>query len=65
MQEELADIWKENLLEDIEAGDVQFTSVRDFLAELKKEFEGGNNESAKVIELKKIEQGGKIIEEFV
>ena len=53
------------MLEDIEAGDVQFTSVRDFLAELKKEFEGGNNEPAKVIELKKIEQGGKIMEEFV
>ena len=44
---------------------MQFASARDFLAELKKEFEGGNNESAKVTELKRIEQGGKIMKEFV
>jgi len=35
------------------------------LAELKKEFEEGNNELAKVTELKKIEQERKIIGEFV
>ena len=49
----------------MEAEDVQFASARDFLAELKKEFEEGNNELAKVTELKKIEQERKIIGKFV
>ena len=35
------------------------------MAEIKKEFGGGDKESVKVAELKKIEQGGRTIEEFV
>jgi len=35
------------------------------LADLKKEFGGGDDETMKVAELKKIKQGNKIIEEFV
>ena len=38
MQEELVDIWKENLLEDLETGEAEFGSVEEFLLELKKEF---------------------------
>ena len=45
------------MLEDLEAGD--------FLAELKKEFEEEDEESVKVTELKRMEQGGRTIEEFV
>ena len=37
----------------------------EFLAEIKKEFGGGDEESVKVAELKKIEQGGRTMEEFV
>jgi len=32
---------------------------------LKKEFGGGEEESVKVVELRKLEQGGKMMEEFV
>ena len=37
----------------------------EFLAEIKKEFGGGNEESIKVAELKRIEQEERTIEEFV
>ena len=60
-----ADIWKENILEKLEAGEIKFESVGEFLAEIKKEFGGGDKESVKVAELKKIEQGGRTMEEFV
>jgi len=39
--------------------------VGEFLAEIKKEFRGGDEELLKVAELKRIEQGGRIMEEFV
>ena len=35
------------------------------MAEIKKEFGGGDKKSVKVAELKKIEQEGKTMEEFV
>ena len=57
-------MWKKNLLEDLEIEKVEFESVGNFLLELKKEFRKGD-EVVKVAELKRIEQGGKTIEEFV
>jgi len=41
----LADIWKENVLEDLEAEKVEYKSAGEFLAEIKKEFGGGDEES--------------------
>ena len=52
-----ADVWKENALEELEAGE--------FLAKIRREFSGGEEESVKAVELRKMEQGGKIMEEFV
>jgi len=60
-----ADIWKKNVMEELEAGEIEFESAGEFLAEIKKEFGGGDEESVKVAELKKIEQGGRTMEEFV
>ena len=60
-----ADIWKENIMEELKAGEVEFESVGEFLAEIKREFREGDEESVKVAELKKIEQGGRTMEEFV
>jgi len=60
MQGGSADIWKENVIEEIE-----FESVGEFLAEIRKEFGGEDEESVKVVELKKIEQRGRTIKEFV
>ena len=55
MQGGSADVWKKNILEDLEAGKVEYESAREFLAELKKEFGGGDKEAVKVAELKKLE----------
>ena len=60
-----ADIWKENVMEEMEAGEVEYKSVEEFLACLRKEFGGGEEESVKAAELRKLEQGGRTMEEFV
>jgi len=61
----LVDIWKENLLKNLELGKAEFGSAGEFLLELKKEFGEGNKESIKVVELKRKEQGENMIEEFI
>jgi len=58
-------IWKENVMEELEAGEFEFESAGEFLAEIRKEFREGDEELVKVVELKKIEQGGRTIEKFV
>ena len=65
VQEESADIWKTNILEDLEAGLLEYKTAGEFLAEIRKEFRGGDEEIVKVVELKRLEQGEKTIEEFV
>ena len=60
-----ADVWKENMMEKLEAGEVEYNSVEEFLTSLRKEFGGGEEESVKAAELRKIEQGGRTMEEFV
>jgi len=65
MQGELANIWKENVLEDLEEEVIEYELVGEFLVALKKEFGGGDKEVVKVAELKKLEQGKKMMEEFV
>jgi len=60
-----ADVWKENMMEELELGEVEYESVEEFLTSLKKEFGGGEEESVKAAELRKLEQGGKTMEEFV
>jgi len=52
-------------MEDLEVGKVEYESAVEFLLEIKKEFGGGDEESVKVVELKRMEQGGQSIEEFV
>ena len=49
-----ADVWKENILEDLETGEVEYESAGEFLVELKREF-GGDEVVVKVAELKKLE----------
>jgi len=59
-----ADVWKENMLEELEAGELEFESVGEFLAEIEKEF-GEEEESVKAAELRKLEQEERTMEEFV
>jgi len=61
----LADVWKENVMEELEAGEVEYESVEEFLTSLRKEFGEGEEESVKAAELRKLEQEGKSMEEFV
>jgi len=65
MQGGSADVWKKNVIEELEAGEVEYESAEDFLTCLKKEFGGGEEESVKAVELRKLEQGGRTMEEFV
>ena len=53
------------MLEELEVEELEFEIVVEFLAEIKKDFGGGEEESVKVAELRKLEQGRKTMEEFV
>jgi len=55
---------KENLLGDLKAEILEYETVGEFLANLKKEF-GKEEETVKVTELRRLEQEEKIIEEFI
>jgi len=59
------DVWKENIIEELKTGEMEYETVEEFLTSLKKEFGGGEEESVKVAELRKLEQGGRTMEEFV
>ena len=52
-------------MENLELREVEFELAEEFLLELKKKFGEGNKESVKVVELKRIEQGGRTMEEFI
>jgi len=52
-------------LEDLESGEVEYGLAGEFLLELKKEFGEGDEKSVKVAKLRRIEQGGRTMEEFV
>jgi len=60
-----ADVWKENVMEELESGEIEYETVEEFFMNLRKEFGGGEEESVKAVELRKLEQGGKMMEEFV
>jgi len=60
-----AGIWKENVMEELEAGEMEYETAEELLTVLNKEFGGGEEEAVKAVELRKLEQGGKTMEEFV
>jgi len=47
-----ADIWKENIMEELESGEVEYESVEEFFTSLKREFGGGEEKSIKAAELR-------------
>jgi len=53
VQEGIADTWKENLMKELELGEVEYESAEEFLSSLKREFERGEEESVKAVELRK------------
>ena len=57
-----ADVWKENVMEELKSGEMEYKTVEEFL---RKEFGGGEEESVKAAELRRMDQGGRTMEEFV
>ena len=49
VQEGLADIWKENMLEDLEGSSLEYETAGEFLADLKRKFGEGDEEMVKVV----------------
>jgi len=60
-----ADVWKENVMEELESGEMEYETVEEFFTSLRKEFGGGEEESVKAAELRRMDQGGRTMEEFV
>ena len=58
MQRGVVDVWKENIIEELEAEEVEYKSAEEFLMGVKKKFRGGDKKSVKVVELKRMKQGG-------
>jgi len=58
-------VWKENVMKEMEAGEIEYELAEEFLTILRKEFTGGEEELVKAAELRKMEQGGKSMEEYV
>jgi len=58
-------VWKGNVMEELKAGEVEYETVEKFLMNLKKEFGRGEEESVKAAELRKLEQGGRTMKEFI
>ena len=52
-------------MEELEAGEMEYKTAEELLIVLKKEFGRGEEEAVKAAELRKLEQGGKTIEEFI
>ena len=52
-------------MEELKAGEMEYKTVEEFLTALKREFSRGEEELVKAVELRKLEQGGKTMEEFV
>jgi len=46
MQGGLADVWKENVMEKLEAGKIEYESAEEFLTSLRKEFGRGEEDIA-------------------
>jgi len=47
-------VWKKNIIENLESGNLSYSTVGKFLSDLKEEFGEGNNEIIEVEELEKI-----------
>jgi len=65
VQGRAANVWKENVMKELELGELKYKTAEEFLTSLKREFGRGEEESVKTAELRKLEQEERTIEEFV
>lgn len=52
-------------MNNLEAGNLEYETAEEFLADLRKEFEKEDNKTIKIAKLKILEQGSKIMKEFI
>jgi len=52
-------------MEELEIGEVEYETAEELLMSLKKEFGGGEEVVVKAAELRKLEQGGRMMKEFM
>ena len=52
-------------MEELKVGEIEYETAEEFLTSLKKEFGEGEEELVKAAELRKLEQGGRTMEEFM
>ena len=52
-------------MKELKAGEFEYKTAEEFLMSLKKKFGGEEEELVKVAELRKLEQGERMLEEFV
>ena len=50
----MANVWKENILEDLEGGLLEYEIVEKFLGDIMKEFREENKEIVKIAKLKRL-----------
>ena len=53
------------MLEDLERGLLEYKNIREFLANIRKEFGERDEESVKVARLRRLKQGRKTVKEFM
>jgi len=58
-------MWKKNMIENLENGNLSYIIVREFLSDLNEEFRGGDNKTMKMVKLKKVKQRSRTIKKFV
>ena len=49
------DVWKENILEDLKAGILEYEMVGEFLTDIRKEFGEEDEKVTKIAELRRLE----------
>jgi len=49
----------------LKSGNIEYKTAKNLLGELRKKFREGNEEVVKIAELRRLEQGGRTMEEFV
>ena len=52
-------------MEELEVGEMEYESIEEFFMSMKKKFGGGEEEATKAAELRRLEQGRRLMEEFV
>ena len=53
------------MMEELESEEIEYETAEEFFTSLRREFGKGEEESVKAVELKRVEQGGKTMEEYV